>query len=58
MIDWAWAYLFGEHGVRLIAPSDFSPAKGSAGTAIADQMDVLAEVHNRDGAHKEKVSLK
>ena len=22
MIDWAWAYLFGEHGVRLIAPSE------------------------------------
>ena len=27
MIDWAWAYLFGEHGVRLIAPSETSPGK-------------------------------
>jgi NADH:ubiquinone reductase (H+-translocating) len=27
MIDWAWAYLFGEHGVRLIVPSETSPGK-------------------------------
>jgi NADH dehydrogenase len=27
MINWAWAYLFGEHGVRLIAPAEPSPGK-------------------------------
>lgn len=27
MINWAWAYLFGEHGVRLIAPAEPPPGK-------------------------------
>lgn len=27
MINWAWAYLFGEHGVRLIAPAELPPGK-------------------------------
>ena len=39
MINWAWAYLFGEHGVRLIVPSETSPGKLRAATETSDQAD-------------------
>ena len=38
MIDWAWAYLFGEHGVRLIAPSENAPGKVSAAEENSDRL--------------------
>jgi NADH dehydrogenase len=44
MINWAWAYLFGEHGVRLIAPSEPPPGKRQAG--VSNQAD--AEIERGD----------
>ena len=38
MINWAWTYLFGEHGVRLIAPSDSSPDRLRATAENSDQI--------------------
>jgi NADH dehydrogenase len=43
MLDWAWAYLFGEHGVRLIAPSKTSPGKSRAAAERSDQTDADRE---------------
>jgi NADH dehydrogenase len=43
MINWAWAYLFGEHGVRLIAPSETSPSKVPAAMESSDQMGAYKE---------------
>jgi NADH dehydrogenase len=44
MINWAWAYLFGEHGVRLIAPSETSPGKLRV---AAESSDVFAAESRR-----------
>jgi NADH dehydrogenase len=44
MINWAWAYLFGEHGVRLIAPSETLPGKLRV---AAESSDVLATESRR-----------
>jgi hypothetical protein len=37
MINWAWAYLFREYGVRLIAPSETSSDKRRAAAESSDQ---------------------
>jgi NADH dehydrogenase len=46
MINWAWAYLFGEHGVRLIAPSETSSDKLRASVESSAQEDVNLEEDN------------
>jgi NADH dehydrogenase len=43
MINWAWAYLFGEHGVRLIAPSQTPPGKPPTATGIPDHAEADRE---------------
>ena len=40
LIDWAWDYLFSEHGVRLIFPSDGSFGKRPDEKRLRDQVDV------------------
>ena len=37
LVNWAWAYLFSEHGVRLIVPSEISPDKRLTAAEIPDQ---------------------
>jgi NADH dehydrogenase len=59
MINWAWAYLFGEHGVRLIAPSDTSPDKLRPATERFDQVEPDIEpdspkILRTDMAHSRK----
>lgn len=46
LIDWAWEYLFSEHGVRLIAPSEVSPRKNLTANEIRDKAVVLGGVDN------------
>jgi NADH dehydrogenase len=46
MIDWAWAYLFGEHGVRLIAPSEAWLGRLRAAAESFDQVDADMELDN------------
>ena len=46
MIDWAWAYLFGEHGIRLIVPSETSAGKLRAATKSSTQADIDLEPDN------------
>jgi NADH dehydrogenase len=58
LINWALDYLFREHGIRLIVPSDVSPVKGNAAIGISDQADVFLEVHYQESANRERVSLK
>jgi NADH dehydrogenase len=41
LIDWAWAYLFSEHGVRLIIPSEISPVKRPTAREVPDMAEVL-----------------
>jgi NADH dehydrogenase len=59
MVNWAWAYLFGEHGVRLIAPSDTSPDKLRAATERSAQAEPDIELDSpkmmrTDVAHSRK----
>jgi len=58
LINWAADYLFREHGIRLIVPSETSPVKRYAGIGISDQADVLSEVHYQNVTPSERVSLK
>jgi NADH dehydrogenase len=58
LINWAWDYLFREHGIRLIVPSEVSPGKRNAGIRISDQADVFPEAHYQQEANRESVSLK
>ena len=44
LVDWAWAYLFSEHGVRLIVPSEISPDISLAAAEIPDQAGVRPDV--------------
>jgi NADH dehydrogenase len=44
LIDWAWDYLFSEHGVRLIAPSGALTGKEPVATEIPDQVGVSAGI--------------
>lgn len=37
LVNWAWAYLFAEHGVRLIVPSGSPAAKGPPADQCAEQ---------------------
>jgi NADH dehydrogenase len=58
LINWAWDYFFREHGIRLIVPSEVSPAKRYAGIGISDPTDVFPEAHYQERANRERVSLK
>ena len=40
MIDWAWAYLFREHGIRLIVPSETAPGRLRAAVESSNPADV------------------
>ena len=55
MINWAWDYLFGEHGVRLIAPSEPSPGKLRAAAKISDQVDADIEPGSPNMMRTDKV---
>jgi NADH dehydrogenase len=55
MIDWAWAYLFGEHGVRLIAPSEAWLGRLRAATESYDQADVDMERESPNMMRTEKI---
>jgi NADH:ubiquinone reductase (H+-translocating) len=59
MINWAWAYLFGEHGVRLIAPSMISPgtAPGQVHAAAesSDQAEANIELENPNMTRTERM---
>jgi NADH:quinone reductase (non-electrogenic) len=48
MLDWAWAYLFGEHGVRLIAPSEAWLGRLRAATESSDQANAAMEPDSPD----------
>jgi NADH dehydrogenase len=58
LINWALDYLFREHGIRLIVPSDVSALKGNAAIRNSDQADVFPEIHYPESANRERVSLK
>ncbi len=58
LISWASDYLFREHGIRLIVPSDVSPVNRYAGKGISDQAGVSAEAHYQETANRERVPLK
>ena len=47
MLDWAWAYLFGEHGVRLIAPSE----------AWHERLNAVTDGSNQTESNREPDSL-
>jgi hypothetical protein len=42
LIDWAWAYLFSEHGVRLIVPFRVSSENELTTMEISNNMNALA----------------
>jgi NADH dehydrogenase len=44
MINWAWVYLFGEHGVRLIVPSEPYPGKLHVPTQSPDEVELDIEL--------------
>ena len=54
LIDWAWDYLFAEHGVRLIAPSGALAGKEPGATENPDQADVLVGMDHPSGTSKVK----
>jgi hypothetical protein len=58
LINWAADYLFREHGIRLIVPSDVSPVNRYAGIGISDQVDVFPEAHYQQEVDSEGVALK
>ena len=53
MIDWAWAYLFGEHGVRLIEPSETWSDRLRTAGENSDEMEVDIEQGKQTDKHKE-----
>jgi NADH dehydrogenase len=44
LIDWAWDYLFSEHGVRLIVPAEVSQANGPTTLEFPDRSEIFGEV--------------
>jgi NADH dehydrogenase len=46
MINWAWDYLFREHGVRLIVPSEASLSQVANATGSSEQADIFAGVNH------------
>jgi NADH:ubiquinone reductase (H+-translocating) len=48
MINWAWDYLFREHGVRLIVPSDPSPGKATMAMEDSDRLDTQRETSRQE----------
>jgi NADH dehydrogenase len=55
MLDWAWAYLFGEHGIRLIAPSETSPGRLHAAVESSDQADADRETDSPNMMRTERM---
>jgi len=55
MIDWAWAYLFGEHGVRLIAPSEAWLGRLRAAAESSDQANADIEPDSPNMMRTEKI---
>jgi NADH:ubiquinone reductase (H+-translocating) len=55
MINWAWAYLFGEHGVRLIAPSEISPVKLRAAEHSSDRAEADLEMDSPNRMRTDQV---
>ena len=55
MLDWAWAYLFGEYGVRLIAPSEAWLGRLRAATESSDQAGAHVELESTDMMRTEKI---
>lgn len=49
MINWAWAYLFGEHGIRLIVPSAVSPGGQGSTAESADPAQAVRVGVERTG---------
>ena len=53
LIDWAWDYLFSEHSVRLIVPSEIPTGNGRTATEIPGKADVSVRIDTPK--EKEKV---
>jgi NADH dehydrogenase len=55
LIDWAWSYLFGEYGVRLIVPTKALSEKKSATVEIPAKAVVLTGIDKSNEADRDKV---
>jgi NADH dehydrogenase len=55
LIDWAWDYLFSEHGVRLIVPSKASSGKEPTTMEFPDKVDVLVGIDTPKETDKEMI---
>ena len=57
LIDWAWDYLFSEHSVRLIVPTEIHTGRGPAATEIPDKADVPVGIVTPKETAKEMIFL-
>ena len=57
LIDWAWDYLFAEHGVRLIAPSGALAGKEPVATETPGRVDVPVGTDRPNGTGRVAASL-
>jgi NADH dehydrogenase len=55
LINWAWDYLFSEHSVRLIVPTEIHTGRGYTAMDIPEAENVPAGIDPLKGAGKEVV---
>ncbi len=55
LIDWAWDYLFSEHSVRLIVPTEFPTGRGPTAADTPENDDVSVGIDTHKGMSKEMV---
>ena len=55
LINWAWDYLFSEHSVRLIVPTEFPTGRGITAKEIHEMTDTLVRIDTPNEMGKEVV---
>jgi NADH dehydrogenase len=55
LIDWAWDYLFSEHSVRLIVPTEIHSGSGFTATEIPEMDEVTADIDSPNEKGKSTV---